>query len=850
MPKRALALILVVAAIAFGVWRAFDASEVAPRPESGASPAPAPSPVEVHRTDPPATTADTVREALTRGPDRILEYEFRIRVVHDDDGTPRAGVELRTSPSTALLQERRDDYALHPGEDFEGMLARAGALVRSDAQGEARIAHDGPDLHVLACDRDSFASQRLHIDGPMRASDFTIRLERDRTLVFLMLDEHDAPVEGVQLTMTGIPAEADRATTPRRRSERSADHEGRIVIRHAQKLRRDDGLAATECEVVANLAGLEGEPVRVTLDPLPEEPVAVRVPPWSALEVAVLGPDGEPWSFPEARKGTLTVMAVLDGPLRAPIFGKLWDISPDGIARVGPLRAGQRYALSLFELRIPPLAVRAPERPGELLRVELRVPRSAPIVSGRILDEAGVARAGACLLGFAGKASSGELEIACGSDGRFRTVLPSELVADTVELGVRSLPGGISAPVPSTTALSVRTLVAGDNELGELRLAPMHVLAEGRVEWEDGQPVVNAGVGVETGRGGGKWSSSRTERATTDRDGAFRIMGLADGRARRLTVGHMEALAAEPSALVPRAHELVLRLQRGASVEATFLADPELPLRELGFTLRWTGSGNDPRRDANDWCDREATRVRWTRLPAGRYSLVIRTSGTNSPITSIDDLAVAPGKPCEDARLRDIDLRGRVQRCELRVVDADGRPLVDRSLRAEWLDGGGRWRSIGSQLHSGAIEFALVQACDVMVSADGHRRAVVRATPGVVELQLVRAASLRLQCAAEVPGEVEFWVRLRPVETAASSDARPATEVTLLSFTARREVIWSPAEDRVVDVEVILRRGANTRYVTVLSPSRLDNTTLDPALPIELRLDQRSLAAALAELKD
>jgi hypothetical protein len=850
--KRSPALILGIAAIAVLAWLTLDSGGSEARPGAGAESAQDSLPATVRRAELPAATSEVPRAALAQEPEPELGagYEFLLHVVRDLDGASQTGVELRTSPSATRWNARSQDYALRPGEDFADMLARAGALHHSDANGEARIAHDGQDLFVLARQGRSFAFEHLHIDGPKRSQSFTIRLEEDAALVFLMLDEHDAPVEGVTLSMTGVVTETDRASTPRVMHTRGADRDGRIVFPHAQSLRHDDGLAAAECDVRPNLSGVLGEPVRVALEPLPEGPVLVRVPPWSALEVSVLGPDGEPWPFPEGRATALTVLPVLDDapPLRNPVAGRSHGVSQVGIARVAPLRAGRRYALSLFELRIPRYAVQAPERLGEVLRVELRVPTALPIVRGRLLDESGLPHTGACLLDFAGKRESGELEIGCGVDGRFRAVLPDGLVDDAVELGVTVRAAPPARPIPLTTARSVRALSAGFNELGELRLAEMHVLAEGRVEWEDGEPASNAGVGIETERTGGGWSASRTGHTTSDARGRFRLMGAPDGRAHRLKVAHRDAVACKPIALVPGAPGLVVRLQRGASLEASLLADPSLPLRELGFDLQWRGSEPDPREDGQTHGERQGSRIRWSRLPAGRYALAIRTGGTSATVAVIDDLEVAAGKPCEDPRTQDIDLRGRVHRCELRVSDGEGRALMAESVRAERIDAQGRRTPVGRQLQNGTLEIALVEPCDVVVSVDGFQRATARAVPGPVDLQLRRAPALRLRCAAELPGEVEFWVKLRPIAPEAASATTGAGEVTNLNLTARREAIWSPMEDQVVDVEAILRRGVKTQRVTLLAPLRLDSTALDPARAIEIELDPQSLTEALASL--
>lgn len=829
---------LLLAAIAVvvlvGVWL-LSTNESAIEPGGSKTPS-----VAASGADPRSPASATVI-ATDAGADRAAVddvapagFTFRVKVVRDDDRTAVEGVELHVAPSEATRGTWPAERRQKKGESLEDFVFREGRVVRSGSDGHAAIGHDERTLVVFAKSGELYAHGVFRVEGERHDGDFELRLVRDVTLVFLLLDEADAPVSGVGVVATFSDAMWLTSFGP-------SDASGRITVQHAQSR----VLGRKGLEVFAHVVGPPGERVSVPFDPVPVEPVIVRVPPCANLEVVALDVSGAPWTFAEGERATVHAST------RGSTMGHSAEFDSKGIARLEAVRCGATLTVSSRDLADASLTVKAPDRAGETRRVELRVSAGAPVLRGRLLAPGGDVFRGEFQLQIELPRASDVVLAVSDADGSFR-VVSSALRAETTPILHVSATGAghPSQHLLAAVALS-RPLTTGNIDLGDISLAPAPELVRGRVEWSDRSPARGVHLYVSREQGPGNWSTDATDHVDLADDGSFVALGIGDERRCRIQAdGGDTAVAVDPIEFAPGARDVVIRLERGATAEATFRVDDDTPWRSFQFILSPALPLPSTRPVQHRITDPEAGRLSstWSRLPAGGYRMLVELPGAELPIVAIDGIEVVAGLRCADARLRNIDLRGRVQRCELLVVGPDDQPIAEHMLSVRRVGPG---RFLRSSLGPGRVEIPLTTPIDIVIEAQGHVPREHRAVAGVATIRLGKAPEYRLRCAAALPPGMRFLVRVHRIDPVTGQpthrfdmDERP------LVFDSQEPLNWSPTPSATYQVELLVGNNRSLVRVEDFEPARIDVHTLIPGQIVEIVPDPTALAAALAKLKE
>ncbi|MBI5849437.1 MAG: hypothetical protein HZB39_00130 [Planctomycetes bacterium] len=751
-----------------------------------------------------ATQAEPITDRAAIEVPTPAGFVFRIKVVRDDDGAPVPGAELRTGSNA----------------------------WRSDGNGLATIRHGERTLTVQASSGELQAHGVFRVEDERDGGDFELRLMRDVTLVFVLLDESDAPVSGVRVVATS--GEGNWSTT-----FGPSDASGRITVQHAQ-MRVLDGKGF---EVFAHVAGPPGEAVPVPLDPVPVEPVIVRVPPCANLEVVALDANGGPMTFAQGERAMVWAKTKASPHAHAAEFDSV------GIARLQAVRCGATLTVSSSDLADAHLTVTAPERAGETKRVELRVPAGAPVLTGRLVTLDGAVFSGNFVLDLRMPDAGGEFSIAAGAEGRFRLMRSDLRAGSTPPIQVY----GRSAETPprhlAATVALARPLLAGTNELGDIVLAPAPELVRGRAEWSDGSAARGIRLLVWRETEPGQWQSDTAVRVDSADDGSFIAWGLHDHRRCQVRADPGEvALRPESVDFAPGARDVVIRLERGSIVDASFLVDDDTPWRTFQFTLvRAIPPPYQPLTKTTEPRDDGRMQTRWLRVPPGSYRLAVSNPVENSPLVTVDDIAVTGGRVADDPRLRDIDLRGRMHRCELLIVGPDDRPIAEPgpSLRRV-----GPGRFLCSSLGPGRFEIPLTTPIDLVIEAPGYEPREHRAVAGRATVRLGKAAEYRLRCTTPLPPGTTFALVLRRIDPTTNRTDRFDLRAPPLVVDSAEPVRWAPATSDAYEVRLLVRSGRASGSVSAFTPTRIEVRTLIPGQIIEIVPDPAALAAALAKLKD
>jgi hypothetical protein len=234
------------------------------------------------------------------------------------------------------------------------------------------------------------------------------------------------------------------------------------------------------------------------------------------------------------------------------------------------------------------------------------------------------------------------------------------------------------------------------DDLGTIVLAPVPLVASGVVVDESGAPVEHVRVGlVQKSEVDPRFqlpSNPPVFNTTWDQyaarsgaDGNFAIRGDPGRGVFGLAVNEDRYLPLPPLPIELGATGLRIVVARPAALLAHVLLDPGVPPDFVLGRIRVPRDG-DASHDVEQWrAPDERGDLRFELLPPRPAQVVIRAHCFGSPqveIARFDAIPLTAGERTVDPRLQAIDLRGRFLVTHLVVVDPDGQPVRDVTVRA------------------------------------------------------------------------------------------------------------------------------------------------------------------------
>jgi hypothetical protein len=609
--------------------------------------------------------------------------------------------------------------------------------------------------------------------------------------------------------------------------------------------------------VTAQRAGREEPPLLVPAGEL-AKPLSVAVPAVGSVRVVVRAA-GQPLvggghvdlqlqresglhplgTWPLAADGT----ALCDGvPLGGELIVRL-RLDSLGVEQAIEGPAADAPAMATFELEAMPFTVR-----GTLLGVD-----GAPLAGGHASAQA---------LG-GGQAWNGSLTI--GDDGRFVWRLAeAQFAPDRLDSLLLSLSG--RGGVPWRCERRDLAVVAGDNDLGTLRMTAPPLLLRARV-LVDGEPgLLTTGLVVETALPGTEGDASGWHAARNfqfePRWGGFLLWGEAPKLRHRVRVAAPGLIAAGTTEFEPGG-ELTLELQRALPlVVRTVLPDglevdalraelvPERgepqPASARFFGLPEKTNGAEAVRE-----------LRFAGVPRGRYQLHVGPAGWGEPAVVVRDVEL-PLPPEGDSRLDGLDLRPHVRMVRVRVARPP-RPRGSRDLAAVFVDAptlpSDEW--CGFPVVNGTARVALpLRPVELLVAAVGCRPQTLRAVRGDAQVELMAWPRLTvdLQGVPELPPGLQAVIVCRAAE--------PKEQVRALFRVgaergALRELLETAPPTMHVDGDGDLPALAAPAPCSLLLMAPWGERLLDDVTPrqlpagpgrVRLQVDAAAAAKAVAEL--
>ena len=780
-------------------------------------------------------------DATAPTPKAAATATFDILVVDAATRQPVADVEAFWSDATTRerVKQLPKEQARELWDSAERMAQQFGRSARSDRDGRLRVVADKQGCHVFARAGDRYGELAIYANSSPPEGGHRLLLARDEQLRVRVLDALGQPAERVRLGLS-FGTEPSSGVNPSYDTYAATDAEGMATLAHLQQLRRnrrglDANHATTGCMVGIAIPGMPANPVVVAPgQPLPTEPIELRLPPTASLRVRCTvagapmhgldrvrvheGPKGDS----NAHNRGIDERVDDDGwawfrwlPADVPLFAK-----PSGMN------------VSFFQpVDVPALAI------GEVRELRIDFANEAIVLRGRLLDPAGVPMANESLMveyGIGG--GGGSVSMLTDDRGVFLHVVAKKLKSDAetwpltrfelMPFGRREL----------RFALPPRELRAGINELGDLHFGGEPLVCAGRLDGYErkryGADLVLERQETDRRTGALSWRPLEQPKFGLGEGGVFMARGRVEPGRYRLRITAREYLPVAPIEFALGQGDLVVPLREAASlqVECLLPADTDashLVLDLVGGPARsWIpedddnhGPPADNRRGEPSQNRDDAATYRWSAVEPGTYTLRVTLRGSAEPVLEVAEVAVprpAGGVP----RLEPLDLRVAMRHVDLQLLDARGQDAT-MGAKVFLLPHPDPQRWSGTRLSSQPAKLLLpMRAQSILVLGDHSRPTTVVVPADVLEF-VVRVepgprVEITLADPAGIPEGLQLYVHAQP-------PVSRRTGTYLLRDGGSRQAGGLHSLFHPEGSSVVLRRGAPVGTVAVVDdgPSTL-----------------------------
>ncbi len=767
--------------------------------------------------------------------------------------------------------ERRDAYEKNEGKPYlhQAQLAlRYGARAKTDDEGYVQLPSIRDRLIVTARKGGLFGTRSLRRNGRVE----TLPMYLDQTLVVVVRDDAGNGVEGVPV---GLHEKERRGWDRRTRVDSDAD--GRVTVPHFQLFRDRIERAS---QFVAALHVPLPEPVlkEFAAEPLPKEPIELRMPATGSVAVRILDPDGEP--FPNPARVTLQVSG---RPKDWSVLGRSYDIRSQrrGLSTqqivfpfVGlDMQLVPRVRLDDDDFTWDGEATTGPMRAGERVELDVSLPDWIGLLAGRLVDADGepFARRKPTLLvtGRAGRIEGERLET--DDDGRFELPFRIRKVSPPFALEIRDEDDGEYVGAQ----LSLPSLNVGKRtDLGDVVLEGLGTIAFGTIVNDRGEPV-EAQVRLERLRDLGgtpprtEWRDEAFVDTRAGEQGEYELRGDPPPSRLRIEVRARNHMIFRSEEIVVGSR-IDVTLQRTGTLRGNILAPKWLPDRVIDAKLI---SAEDPQRTVSTRPRSRMGRVSFwfPNLEPGLYDLSLRLRGFPDEVFRRDGLRIEPGLNDVKDKVGAIDLADSIFRFQLEAVSSDGRPIgnLGSPLVAKVARPNGevepkafQWRGNKLEIYSASPRLEVVQLGtgyrpkEAVLSYGESRLMFEKLQPLVLEMPGIRAAcgeGRRVRISAVLISDTGLPEGMRAYDQRRGS-SRGYSRAAL----SKSGGAWLGESDTV---QMPLMRDGEYRVVARLYEGGLRSpvsrtigriqVALDPIRPqtVRVAIDQKSVQAALNEIQ-
>jgi len=705
------------------------------------------------------------RELVSSVPDASgRKKSWKVLVVEKKTGepVPRAEVLVLDISTVKDPNKLMQEASLDGFGRIEKLLEEFGLSYRADSKGIAWI----PPLRNSRMGA-LIAARKGNLWGvleplPDISPPLEVKVSPAREILVQVKGVQGKPVAGV---LVGVGVSRDgRTFFPMRRVTEGPS--GMVRFRHAEML--FENLEEKDRGLVALLVPLKKMVLR-EFDPkaFPKDPLVLTLPPTGRVEVHVRGPKGP---VPDGKAIAVLSVALdkkdLDERAGPPL--SMWA-SPrekvEGGKAVFPF-VGLGLNLEVKVAKVSssmmmgggkPVSVKGPGpvSPGGTAVFHVSLTEEETILAGRVLLPSGKPVAEQNVVWTLEtkeemRSASSSFLLRTDREGRFRiTLAEGSFHGKSRSIRFALPPGSPGGPLIRRVDLS-RDLPPGVTDLGDIRLEAPPTLAAGKVVDPQGRPISGVEISIFAKRFYGKdgthssWAWVTGKGALTDAAGRFKVPGKTSSPELKILAGKNGWFQEKEVLVAPGTTGITVVLRKGGTVKASFLVDPGVPLDRLQIHLETRGpDGKERLFSPRKFGKNEAF---WTGIPPGDFDLKIRLPFSPILVAEIGGIPIRAGEETGDPRLRDIDLRGKIQVLDLEIVDEKGKEIHDAQLywgkkfhRTAWIR---RGRPVLLTPEGGRTFWILAPGCKLKkVQAGGRKMRIV----------LERGYRIRLVYSGEAP---------------------------------------------------------------------------------------------------
>jgi hypothetical protein len=757
MPTTTLKLLFALAAIALVLslwwWQRGDDTVPLPvelQPVANEATSPTLSPANTSTPEPERSAAV---DATAPPPKAAATATFDILVVDAATQQPVADAEACWSDAATREQVKQlpKEQAREFWDSAERMAQQFGRQARSDRDGRLRVVGDKDGCHVFARAGDRYGELVLSAYGEQPEGGHRLLLRREENLRVRVLDAAGQPAPRARVGLS-FGSEASSAANPSYDSYAATDAAGVATFAHLQQLRSSHSgpsasHATTGCAVGIAIPGLPATPVVVApSQPLPTEPIELRLPPTGSLRVrcTVAGAPmhgldrvrvyGASKSDSGDHNRGIEERVDDDGwawfrwlPADVPLLAKPW----------GP------NVPFLDSKEVPALAV------GEVRELRIDFASEALVLRGRVLDLGGVPMANAGFaLNYGINGGGGSVGLLTDDRGVFLHVWGKPKgdketwplnYFQLMPLGRQEL----------ALALPPRELHAGINELGDLHFGAEPLVCAGRLDGfernRSGAWLVLEREEADRSTGAVRWRSLVQPKVGLGEDGVFMARGRVEPGRYRLRITAREYLPVAPIEFALGQGDLLVPMRSAAALQVECLLPADTDVSFLAVDLAggparsWipedeerNGLPADNRRACVFARKPAVATCQWSAVEPGSYTLRVTLRGSAEPLLEVADVVV-PLPAGGDPRLQPLDLRASLRHVDLKLLDARGQDLsrIATVFLQPQVDPQ-RW--FGARVSGRPAKLLLpLRAQSIVVASDGCRPTTVVVPADVVE---------------------------------------------------------------------------------------------------------------------
>lgn len=690
--------------------------------------------------------------SLGGGEDPNIEYGeavedgILVTVVDADGGAILPNAEVIVL-DMGVVDESTVQMEMMQQPDFESVFAHFGVVYPTDKSAQVRIPFPEGDL-LLAGRTDTHFDFSMSMEATDEEMELAIK--RVALLRIHVVNEQGMPVEGAPV---GLTLRQDEFSQSMMRNY--TNEEGWTNLRLFNLLLEQLPANST----YAALTGLFEKPIEklVDLHDLPKDGVELVMPDVGSLTVSVVDQEGAP-----LEEYVSVLLNIVRPGVEPKEFGDgvqpdMVDTTKSGLLTISAVGLGFEIhvkATSVNGILSGSQTVTGPTKSNPHVSVEIKVGMEATVIKGRLVNEEGKPGPNLTLRSrletkHGGGSSSTGSSVRTDEEGYFQVKLDElEMSPNTTRTLTLTMKATRKKPERDAVIDLSRSFPPGVTDLGDIMVIVPPMAASGRVLKPDGTPLRDAEITLERSvtYGDGPddfyWNNMDGNRARTDTDGLFNLVGRFEAGVYRLRVSSPRYPSVYQPARIGE-EGLEITMVAGGGMTGVLLLDKEIPRDDIYLRAERhrDGASSDKVMSGFGLSVDSSGKFQNRGLTPGTYNIYLTCADTEEELFRKNNIIVNLSDDGSPTDVGEIDLRGQLRSFQLKLLDEDDK--VVRNARVT-IDGSDN----SSNAWDGRVDVITAKRqMDFTITAENYRKAELKGVKEDTDVIFKAGIKVRLRVA-------------------------------------------------------------------------------------------------------